>query len=81
MFHVDYVKAIHKGGNVVYNFEKWVLFVYVYPNIVRFKSVRGKFHEYSPITLYYTTRGEVNIDMRNYVKNMIDEFTIRIEKA
>ena len=44
------------------------------PNIEKVKSVRGKFHEYMSMTLYYTTKGEVKIDTRKYVKNMIDEF-------
>ena len=30
--------------------------------------------------LDYNTIGEVNIDMRKYVENMIDEFPVRIEK-
>ena len=50
------------------------------PNIGKVKSVRGKFHEYLFMNLYYTTKGEVKIDMWKYVKNMIDEFKINIEK-
>ena len=43
--------------------------------------MRGKVHEYFPLTLDCTTRGVVKIDMKNYVKNVIDEFSINIEKA
>ena len=32
------------------------------------------------MTLDYTTKGEVKTDMWKYVKTMIDEFTINIEK-
>ena len=41
-------------------------------NIGKIKSVRGKVHEYFPITLDYTTKVEVKTDMRKYVKNVID---------
>ena len=33
------------------------------------------------MTFYYNTRGEENIDMRNYVENIIDEFTVNINKS
>ena len=63
MFHVDYLKANHNDTKVVDNFEQWVDFMYVDPNIGNVKSVRGKVHEYFSKTLDYTTKGEVNIDM------------------
>ena len=44
------------------------------------KSVRGKVHEYLSMTLDYTTKREENMDMRNYVKNMIDEFPVKNQK-
>ena len=49
-------------------------FNYVYSNIGKFKSVRGKVHEYLPMTLYYTTKGEVKIDMQKYVKTWLMNF-------
>ena len=57
--------------------EQWVDFMYVYQNIGNVKSVRGKVHEYLSMTLDYSTRVEVNMDMRKYVKNMIDEFSVK----
>ena len=42
--------------------------MYVDPDIVKVNSVRLKVHEYYIMNLYYTKRGEVNIDMRKYVK-------------
>ena len=53
--------------------------MYGYPKIGNVKSVRGKFHNYLSMTLDYTIKGEVNIDIREYVKNMIDEFPINVE--
>ena len=37
-------------------------------NIGKVKLVRVKSHEYFSMTLYYSTKGEVKIDMQNYVK-------------
>ena len=37
-------------------------------------------HEYLFMTLDYTVKGELNLDLRKYVKNMIDEFLIHIKK-
>ena len=42
--------------------------MYGYQTIERVKSVRVKFHEYFSMTLDYTTKEKVKIDMRNYVK-------------
>ena len=65
---------------MVDKFEQWIEYMYGDPNIGKVKSVRGKFHEYLSMSLYYTTKVEVKIDMQKYVENMIDEFTINIEK-
>ena len=81
VFHVYDVKARHKDTKVVDNFEQWIYFMYIYPRVGKVKLVRGKFHEYFSVPLDYTTKGEVKIDMRKYVKNMIDEFPINIEKS
>ena len=55
--------------------------MYVDPNILKVESVRGKLHKYLPMKLYYTTKVEVKIDIQKCVKNMIDKFSIRIEKS
>ena len=33
------------------------------------------------MNLDYTTRGEIKLDMRKYVKNMIDKFPVSIDKS
>ena len=80
MLRVNYVKESHREKKVVDKFEQWIEYMYGDPNIGKVKSVRGKFHEYLFMILYYTTKVEVKIDMQKYVENMIDEFTINIEK-
>ena len=54
--------------------------MYVDPNIVKVKSVRGKLHGYLSMDLDYTTKWELKIDMQKYAKHTIDEFLIKIEK-
>ena len=55
--------------------------MYREPGIGKIKSVGGNLHEYFPITLDYTTRGEENINIRKYVKKNVDGFTINIDKS
>ena len=47
--------------------------------IRKVRSTRGKLYAYLSITLDYTTKGEVNIDMQKYIKKTTDEFTINIK--
>ena len=81
VFHVDDVKSRHKDKQVVYNFKQQIEFMYQDSNIGKVKLLRGKFYEYFPMTLYYTTKEEIIFDMRKYVKNMIDEFLTKNEKS
>ena len=53
--------------------------MYGYLKIGNVKSVMGKVHEYLFINFDYITKGEVNTDMRKYVKIMIDKFIVKIE--
>ena len=68
VLHVNDVKASHKDIKAVENFEQWIEFMYGYPDIGDIKSLRRKVHEYFSVTLYYTTKGEVEIDMQKPVK-------------
>ena len=38
------------------------------------KVQRGRIHEYLGMTLDYTTKGEVQVSMISYMKNIINEF-------
>ena len=49
------------------------------PDILKFMSVRVKVHEYLRNTLDYSTRGEVKMDIRKYVKYMIGEFPVKVK--
>ena len=79
MFHVYDVKSSHKDTKAVDNFEQRIEFTYGYKKIGKIISGRGKFYEYFPMILDYTTKVDLKIDIRNYVKNMIGEFPRSIE--
>ena len=79
LFHVDDLKVSHKDRRVVDQFEQWVDFMYGDPKIGKIKAVRGKVHEYLAMTLDYTKRGEVKIEMIQYVQNMLDTFPIKFK--
>ena len=79
LFHVDDLKVSHKDRRVVDQFEQWVDFMYGDPKIGKIKAVRGKVHEYLAMTLDYTKRGEVKIEMKQYVQNMLDTFPIKFK--
>ena len=81
VFRVDDLKSSRNDTKVVDNFEKLINFTYVDPNFGKIKSVRVNIHEYLSMTLDYTTKVEVKIDMQKYVKNVIDEFPMNIEKC
>ena len=63
VFHVDNVKVSHKDKKAVDNFQQWIDFMYGDPHIGRNKSVRVEFNGYLSMTLDYTTKGEVKIDI------------------
>ena len=79
LFHVDDLKVSHKDRRVVDQFEQWVDFMYGDPKIGKIKAVRGKVHEYLAMTLDYTKKGEVKIEMKQYVQNMLDTFPIKFK--
>ena len=63
MLRVNYVKESHRDKKVVETFEQWIEFIYGDPNFGKVKSLKGKIHEHLFVTLYYTTKVEVKIDM------------------
>jgi hypothetical protein len=49
--------------------------------IATVKATRGKFHDYLAMKLDFTTPGKVKIDMKDYVKGMIEDFPERVENS
>jgi hypothetical protein len=72
-FHVDDLKSSHADPKVNDNFLSWLNSRYGKHGEV--KATRGKVHSYLEMTFEYSEDG-VTVDMRDYVKNMFEEFPI-----
>jgi hypothetical protein len=74
-FHVDDLKSSHIDPKVNDHFLAWLNSKYGKHGAV--KATRGKVHDYLGMTFTYSDDG-VTIDMREYIKAMIDEFPYEI---
>lgn len=72
IWHVDDVKASHMDPKVNKQFIEWVK--KRYGKIGEVKVTNGKRHRYVGMTLDFSVAGQVSIDMRDYVGNMIQNF-------
>ena len=81
VFHVDDAKVSHLDKKVVDDFEQWVDFMYGDPKISAVTATRGKVHEYLGMTLDLTTPKEVKIQMKKYIRSMIEDFEERLAKS
>ena len=43
-------------------------------NLGHMKVTRGKFHDYLVMTMDFNIEGAFNIDIKNYIKGMLEEF-------
>ena len=71
-WHVDDLKVIHKDSKIIDSFLKWLQMKY--GTVTKVKAVQGKIHEYLGMKFYFMVKGQVVIDMINYVKSMVDSF-------
>jgi hypothetical protein len=73
-WHVDDLKSSHVDPTVNDEFHTWLQKKYASDMIGKVKAVRGKRHDYLGMTLDYNIPGAVQIDMVDYVKNMVEDF-------
>ena len=73
-WHVDDLKISHVDPKVNDDFIKWVDELYGDDEIGRVKATRGKTHDYLGMILNYEKEGEVEVDMKYYIQNMIQMF-------
>ena len=79
-WHVDDLKISHEDPKVNDEFIKWVDELYGDDTIGRVTATRGKVHDYLGMILDYSTDGELVVDMKYYVKNMIKDFGLPINR-
>jgi hypothetical protein len=71
-WHVDDLKTSNKDAAVFDDFIDWIKLNY--GTIGEVKVTRGKVHEYLGMKLDNSIPGAVQIDQRDYVNYMLDEF-------
>jgi hypothetical protein len=78
IFHVDDLKSSHKSKSVNNKFEKWLNSMY--SKHERVTATRGRVHDYLGMELDYRKQGELKINMTKYVKNMLNNFPVKLGK-
>ncbi|KAG7374511.1 reverse transcriptase RNA-dependent DNA polymerase [Nitzschia inconspicua] len=78
VWHVDDLKSSHVDPKVNDEFLKWLENKYASDNVGKINAVRGKRHDYLAMWLDYTEEGVLQVDMRPYVKSMIEDFPEKI---
>jgi hypothetical protein len=79
VWHVDDLKASHMDKQVNDEFLKWLQDKYGNDQIGQVKAMRGLKHDYLGMVLDFTTPGVVGVDMRDYIRAMVDEFPDKLE--
>jgi hypothetical protein len=82
-WHVDNLKSSHVDSKVNDNFAEWCEATYGSDDLGHLKVVRGKIRDYLAMILDFTHDGTLKIDMRYYIKGMLEEFpyTIGMKKT
>jgi hypothetical protein len=78
VFHVDDLKSSHKSKPVNNKFEKWLNSMYGKHG--RVTAARGRVPNYLGMELVNQKQGELKINMTKYVKNMLNNFPVKLGK-
>ena len=79
VFHVDDLKSSHRSVNVNDEFAKWLQKKYGAYKDVPIK--RGKRHEFLGMILDFSRPGILEVDMVDYAKNMLEEFSVKFDEG
>jgi hypothetical protein len=78
IFHVDNLTSSHKSKPVNNKFEIWLNSMYGKHGKVT--ATRGQVHDYLRMELDYQKQRELKINMTKYVKNMLNNFQVKLKK-
>jgi hypothetical protein len=78
-WHVDDVKSSHVNPKVKDEFAEWCKATYGSDNLGHVKVVRGKIHDYLAMIMDFTQEGALKIDIKYYIKGMLEEFPYEIK--
>eukprot|EP00980_Cylindrotheca_fusiformis_P015741 scaffold4554_cov56-Cylindrotheca_fusiformis.AAC.1 len=71
--------ASHVNPKVNDKFENWLN--RKYGSVGEVKTTWGKIHEYLGMTFDFTCKGKLKVRMDDYVKNMIDDFSVKLKST
>ena len=80
-WHVDDIKSSHVDPKVNDKFAEWCEKKYGSLELGHVKVTRGKSHDYLGMTLDCSIPSKLQVDMRYYVDNMINEYPEKINKT
>ena len=76
VWHVDDIKSSHINPRVNDEFLEWLIRQYGEDEIGKVKATRGSKHNYLGINLEFLENGELIVDMKKYIEEMLQEFPI-----
>ena len=79
-FHVDDVMLSHINPKVNDNIDEWLQAKYGEHGKIK-EAHRGKVHNYLGMIFEYEDEGIVKVDISSYVKNMLDDFPVKLKKS
>ena len=74
LWHVDDLKASHKDMKVLDEFVDYLRSIYDDEEIGKIKVNKGLRHDFVGMTLDYSKKGKLIVDMKDYVEKMIEDF-------
>jgi hypothetical protein len=78
-WHVDDLKSSHVDPKVNDKFAIWCESTYGSDDLGNVKVVRGKVHDYLAMIMDYTQDGALKIDMKYYIKAMLEDFPYEVK--
>jgi hypothetical protein len=78
-WHVDNLKSSHVVARVNDDFHTWCEKLYGNDELGHVKVVCGKIHNYLAMILDVSIPGTMKLDMRYYIKQMIEDFPYKIK--
>eukprot|EP00957_Ditylum_brightwellii_P134948 10289042-Ditylum_brightwellii.AAC.1 len=79
-WHVNDVKSSHVNPKVNNEFHHWCKNNYGCEHLGHVKVVRGETHNYLAMALDYTQPGAFKINMKDYIKGILEDFPYKTKK-
>ena len=81
LFHVDDMKVSHMDFQEITIFLNWLRTKYEIDGLIKIKATSGTMHDFLGMKLDFSKSGKVIIDMKEYVQNMINDFSVNLKDS